>query len=589
MLKHNIYPAYPVTGGALRQGYPAIADAVRTQPAVWVCDGASAVDWESFHAGLQTALAEDSHAVLQANFLSIQPAHIGADAGRALLESYLEIDDPSYGRLYDGSLADFFDPSRMGALAEEVRLLRESGNSVVVYGTGSSLLPLAGLQAKSIHTVWVDLPYETIRSLSELKEIPSLAGYTPLSEKFLTNLDYPVLDRQRAALLPGLAIYVDFSSPQDPLILSGAALRSSLHHLAQAPFRVVPAVYTSMWGGQYLVSQVPGLKEKPRCSHFYSLFPPVNSLLLDGDGLQIELPFELLMHLESKAVQGLELSGAFASRMPVRFTLMDTLGGQTLSHQIHPGRSQARSFFNTDFDEPETYFLLDTAPGGLVYLGLRDDSSPGEFRRSVERAQDEQIGFELGDYVNTFPTRPGMAIHVPARMVHNAGANNLILEVTTHPIGHTYRIYDFMRRTGDGKLRPLHVKQAFTCLDEKRNRSWIDQKGLFMQPKTVAQGEDWQVRRLSSPPLTKFVNDEITFTSSYADTTGGESFHLLLSVQGDDLRLEGQGFSHPLHQYELIIIPAAAGEYRLVNDEGGPCRVFKVYVSSLEEYLSAEL
>ena len=559
MLKHNIYPAYPVSGGALRQGYPAIAGAVRMQPGVWICDGSSAVDWERFCSGLQTALAENSPAGLQVHFLSILTAHIGADASRALLKSYLEIDDPSYGRLYDGSLADFFDPSRMDVLAGEVRLLREGGHSVVLYGTGSSLLPLQDLHAESVHTMWVDLPYETIRSLSELKEIPSLAGYTKLSEKVLTNLDYPVLDRQRAALLPGLALYVDFSSPQDPLSLSGEALRSSLHNLAQAPFRVVPAVYTSMWGGQYLVSQVPGLQEKPRCSHFYSLFPPVNTLLLEGDGLQIEVPFELLMHLESKAVQGAELAGVFASRMPVRFTLMDTLGGQTLSHQIHPGRSQARSFFNTDFDEPETYFLLDTAPGGMVYLGLRDDTSPAEFRTAVEGAQNEQIGFELGDFVNTFATSPGMAIHVPARMVHNAGANNLILEVTTHPIGHTYRIYDFMRRTGDGKLRTLHVKQAFTCLDEKRNRSWIEQQGLFLQALPVDQGEDWQVRRLSSPPLTKFVNDEITFTSSYHDSTGGERFHLLLSVQGDDLRLEGQGFSHALHQYELIIIPAAAG------------------------------
>ena len=589
MLKHNIYPAYPVTGGAIRLGYPAIADTFLTRPALWICDGASAVDWERFRGGLQTALAENSPAGLQVTFLSIQPAHIGADASRSLLSSYLEMDDPSYGRLYEGSLADFFDPSRMKALAEEAGLLLASGQSVVLYGTGSSLLPLRALHEELVHTVWVDLPYESIRSLSEAKEIPSLASYTSLSEKVLTNLDFPVLDRQRAALLPGLELYVDFSSPQEPHSLSGETLRSSLHDLAQAPFRVVPAVYTSMWGGQYLVSQVPGLQDKPRCSHFYSLFPPVNSLLLEGDGFQIELPFELLMHLESEAVQGPELARAFASRMPVRFTLMDTLQGQTLSHQIHPGRSQAQSFFNTDFDEPETYFLLDTAPGGLVYLGLRDDIKPGEFRMAVERAQNEQIGFELGDYVNTFTTSPGMAIHVPSRMVHNAGANNLILEVTTHPIGHTYRIYDFMRRTGDGKLRPLHVNQAFTCLDEKRNYSWIDQKGLIMQPKTVAHGVGWQVRRLARPPLTKFINDEISFTGEYTDSTGGERFHLLLSVQGDDLRVEGQGFSHALHQYELIIIPAAAGDYRLVNESGGECRVFKVYVSSPEEYQSAEL
>ena len=589
MLKHNIKPAYPVTGGAIRTGYSALAGAFRTHPALWVCDGASAVDWERFRSGLQTALAETSPAELQVTFLSIQPAHKDADASRSLLNSYLEMNDPSYGRLYDGTLADFFEPSRMSTLAEDVDRLLESGHSVVLYGTGSSLVPLRAIHEELVHTVWVDMPYETIRSLSEAKDIPSLAGYTSLSEKVLTNLDFPVLDRQRAALLPGLAFYVDFSRPEDPLSLSGAALRSSLHDLAQAPFRVVPAVYTSMWGGQYLVSQVTGLQDKPRCSHFYSLFPPVNSLLLEGDGLQIELPFELLMHLESTAVQGPELARAFAWRMPVRFTLMDTLQGQTLSHQIHPGRSQARSFFNTDFDEPETYFLLDTAPGGLVYLGLRDDIKPGEFRMAVERAQNEQIGFELGDFVNTFATSPGMAIHVPSRMVHNAGANNLILEVTTHPIGHTYRIYDFMRRTGDGKLRPLHVNQAFTCLDEKRNRRWIEQQGLFLQPRLVDQGEDWQVWRLSSPPLTKFVNDEITFVSSYPDSTGGKRFHLLLSVQGDDLRVEGQGFSHALHQYELIIIPAAAGEYRLVNESGGECRVFKVYVSSPEEYQSAEL
>jgi mannose-6-phosphate isomerase class I len=344
-----------------------------------------------------------------------------------------------------------------------------------------------------------------------------------------------------------------------------------------------------MWGGQHLVKNIEAMHAYPRCSHYYAMFPPVNSLLLHDGDLELEMPFENVMHLETDAMQGSLLTKAFGARMPIRATIMDTLEGMTLSHQIHPSHAQAKRIFNTNFDEPETYYFLETTPESSFYLGLRDDADPAVFRRYIQRALDEQVGFDLSDFVNLFPAHKNDVVHVPASMVHNAGPQNLILEVTTHPIGHTYRLYDFMRRTSDGKLRPLHVEQAFGCLDTARNRTWAEQQGLFPQPNVLEQGDGWSVSRRVAPPITKFTEDEISFTKEYTDDTRGERFHLLLGLEGDDLRVDGKGFDHPLHQYELLIVPAATGAYRLVNDGAGKARVLKLYVSSPEEYQAAEI
>jgi mannose-6-phosphate isomerase class I len=295
------------------------------------------------------------------------------------------------------------------------------------------------------------------------------------------------------------------------------------------------------------------------------------------------------MHLETASVQGSVLAKAFGARMPIRATIMDTLEGMTLSHQIHPGHAQAKRIFNTDFDEPETYYFLETTPESGYFLGLRDDIDPAVFHQIVRRSREEQTGFELSDYVNLYPAHKNDVVHVPAKMVHNAGPNNLILEVTTHPIGHTYRLYDFMRRTSDGKLRPLHVEQALDCLDDARNRTWAEQQGLFPKPQLLEQGDGWSVSRRVAPPITKFTEDEITLTKTYHDDTRGERFHLLLGIEGDNLHVEGKGFNHLLHQFELLIVPAAAGAYRLVNDGGGTARVLKLYVSTPEEYQAAEI
>ncbi len=578
MLKHDIRPSYPVVGDHLTPAYETLANLIRKQPGLWLADGASGVDWKLFIDGLKNALQGQA-----VEFLDASRAHIGAEAAKKLLQPYLDTGDPDFGKLYDGSLADFFAPAQLKALADEAQAGLKSGKTVLVYGTG------AGLLALPANNVFVDLPSEAVRKLASAKKVESIVKYEPPSDKILSNVDFPVINGQRGKLLPALAYYVDFRNPQAPVGISGAALRGSLHALAQQPFRVTPVIYSSMWGGQHLIKNIEAMRAYPRCSHYYAMFPPVNTLVLRDGNLELEMPFENMLYLETAALQGSLLEKAFGVRMPIRATIMDTLEGMTLSHQIHPNHAQAKRIFNTDFDEPETYYFLETTPESSFYLGLRDDADHAAFRRAVQRAVDEQIGFDLSDYVNLYPAHKNDVVHVPASMVHNAGPQSLILEVTTHPIGHTYRLYDFMRRTSDGKLRPLHVEQSFSCLDVARNRTWAEQQGLFPKPKVLLQGDGWHVSRRVAPPITKFTEDEISFTKDYPDDTRGERFHLLLGLEGDDLRVEGNGFNHPLHQFELLIVPAAAGAYRLVNEGGSPARVLKLYVSTPEEYQAAEI
>lgn len=568
MTSYVIRPTYSPVAGKLQAGYAALAQYIQSSAAnIWTIDGTSGNDWGKTRRELEAELAGSNTCFFDASDACAEPAQI-----RALLAPYLDAQDTNTGKLYPGGVSDFFDPIRLEKLRAGVQQAAQSARVVICLGPGSTLLASAAQRA------WINIPREYIQKPARLKQMRSLAqGTYPLAQS-LPYVDEPVLDRQRESLLRELDLYIDHSDPETPVFIDGQALHANLTALSQRPFRARTIFYPSAWGGQWILQNIRPASDIPNVGWAFALVPEESGVLLTEDGIELEIPLDLILAYETVNVQGTVVAAEFGSNFPVRFNLTDTIGGSDLSVQVHPNAANARRVFGTTFTENETYYVF-LSNGGRVYLGFQKGIDAGAFRQAAERARDEHVPLDVNACINSYPTHPHDMFQIQSGTVHFIGANNLLLEIVSAHTIHTYRVYDHLRRAKDGSMRPVHIENAFENLDFSRTTDWVEEN-LLEHPRRVAEGQGWQEYVAADRPWTAYAVNRIEFEREYLGQTGLERFHVLTLVEGEEITVEGSGYSHPLHYLETLLVPAATGAYRLVNAGSQPAKVIKTYIKS---------
>jgi mannose-6-phosphate isomerase class I len=217
-----------------------------------------------------------------------------------------------------------------------------------------------------------------------------------------------------------------------------------------------------------------------------------------------------------------------------------------------------------------------TTPGGSVFLGLREDADVDAFRQDAERAESAGVAFDPDRYLVRHPAERHRLYLIPPGTPHASGAGNAVLEISATPYLYTLRFYDWLRRDGDGRLRPVHVDHAFANLDRSRNGARIAE--LVPAPTEVRVGQGWRELLLGRHPELFFAVHRLDFTDEVEDDTRGR-FHVLNLVEGDRIEIAtASGDVHPLSFAETIVVPAAVGAYRLRRIRGGSCKVVKALV-----------
>ncbi len=571
---YDTFPAYPLDEGHLLAGYAALGEQLVNsgrQPgglssSLWTIDGMSGVAWDRLQAGLREALA-----AYRVVFIDVAVARLEGEAVRRLLADSLDNGDVVFGKLYQGNLLDFFDPARLRNVRNRVLEEVPQAELVVCLGQGSVLLDLDGGKA------WADLPKESITNMASTGRDILLGTPVYPAVKSMYWVDWPVLERHKTALLPELDLYLDVADPRNPVFVDGAALRASLAALSRRPFRVRPVFYPGAWGGQWMKHYMQLDPSKPNYAWSYELITPENGVVFRDGELGLEVPFEMLIAQETINVQGPKVAERFGTSFPIRFNYDDTLVGGNLSCQVHPQTEYMRREFGLSYTQDETYYVLKAGEKGLCYLGLKEGIDPHAFRLAAERARDEGIAFDTEEFVNAWPTRTHDLFLIPAGTVHNSGANNVVLEISSTPYLYTFKIYDYLRRDLTGELRPIHIERAWDNIDFGRRTRWVRQN-LIPSPRIIQQGEGWTEYLIGEHPLLFFSIHRAEFGDHFESDTGKERFHVLNLVEGEQVLVESGHGTHPLHYAETIVIPAATGRYCLRNQARGICKVIKAFV-----------
>ncbi len=352
-------------------------------------------------------------------------------------------------------------------------------------------------------------------------------------EKYKISLfvEWPIFEKYRKEHLDLIHYYVDMNQHNSPMLMTTYTLRQMILDIAKSPMRVKPFFAPGIWGGQFLKKFADLPEDWVNCAWSFEPIAPENSILVEYEGKQIEIPFLAVMHYEHHAILGDRLVKLFGDYFPIHFDYLDTIDGGNLSCQVHPKQEYIRDKFNEFMAQQESL------KKGDLYL-------------------------------------------IPPGTVHTSGKDNLVLEISSTTWWFTFKIYDSLRKGLDSKPRPINIDHAFDNIDFYKNTSWVEENLIPTPTLLQAQGDNEEYLLGQRDDLLFYVR-RVHLTDIWKDDTNGEMVMYNL-VEGEKVRIvscKDESVYVEFKYAESYILPAVFGEYKIINLGAAPCKLIKAGVS----------
>lgn len=217
------------------------------------------------------------------------------------------------------------------------------------------------------------------------------------------------------------------------------------------PARLEPQFVPRIWGARNLAPLFPEKK---------SLREPIGEVWLTGNECRFaDGPFAGEKLGDAWPRMEDEWAGKNAWRdRPFPFLVKFLFPEDKLSVQVHPDDEYAakNEAAAGGVGKTEMWYVISARPGAEVRVGLKHDVTREQFRRAIADGTAE-------DCVEKVQVQAGDAVFVPAGTVHTIGPGMVLCEIQENS-DITYRVFDYNRRTAEGKPRELHVEKAFDVI-----------------------------------------------------------------------------------------------------------------------------
>lgn len=521
--------------------------------------------------------AEAERAFPGAQIFNVEEAYRPASVLQAELAPVLS-DDPVFGFMQPWPVANYFHAERLAALQLAVR---DHPSLTILMGAGT--MRVAASPDLLIHagvTRWELQRRQRAGTIGNLG-LDNRAATPSLLYKNAFFVEWRTADEIRHSIFNDVDYFVDLDDEESPNMVSGETLRRAVHDAAHRPFRVAPFFDPGPWGGQWMKETFDLPDGPPNYAWCFDCVPEENSIVLGFGSRRFKIPAIIAVHEQPQALLGASIYQRFGAEFPIRFDLLDTIGGGNLSLQVHPLTSYIREHFGMAYTQDESYYILDQCEGSELYLGLRAGISAEKMQADLLSSQAGHQPFPATEYVNVWPTRRHDHFSIPAGTIHCSGSGNLVLEISATPYIFTFKLWDWGRLGLDSRPRPIHLQHGLANLQWDRDTDWVRSE-ILNQVEPIAEGHGWHEER-TGLHRSEFLETRRTWFSvpTHHDTRG--NLHVLNLVEGEAIMVESPGNAFPpteIHYAETFIVPAAVGSYTLrpLGDAIKPMAVIKAYV-----------
>ena len=471
-------------------------------------------------------------------------------------------DDRVFGYMCHKNIDSCFDQDKVELTRAMLHELEQG--VVVLIGTGASLVTHGDI------LVYFDLSRWEIQQRYRNGDSNWLLGDgdEPFLEKYKRGffIEWRLADRHKMNIFDQVDFFLDSHTPGVLKMVSGESIRSSLKQIAKRPFRLEPFFDPGIWGGQWMKEQYSLDKASPNYAWSFDGIPEENCINIGFENGSIKMPAINLVLYCPRQLLGERVHGRFGAEFPIRFDLLDTMGGQNLSLQVHPLTEYIQHEFGMNYTQDESYYILDAAEGAFVYIGLKEGIQPLEMEHALYRAQNEIEVFDAEKYVNKIPVKKHDHILIPAGTVHCSGANTMVLEISATPYIFTFKLWDWGRKGLDGQPRPTHIEHGIKNIQWDRTAQWIHEN-LIHQEEILEKNENFIIEKTGLHPREFICTYRYTiFTKCCVNTE--DSVHCLNLVEGERaliVSVDNSFEPFEIHYTETVIIPASVGSYEIVS------------------------
>ena len=325
-------------------------------------------------------------------------------------------EDRVFGLVSHHRIEDFYPTEKISELNIALKQMK---GLVIVYGFGAS-------QIDYDHLIYVGLTRWEIqlRYRNGLSNFKKNNPKEDILKKYKRGyfIEWRVADQIKENTIHEMIYYIDYTNIKKPGMISKNSYDQALDITTNRPFRMVPYFDPGVWGGHWM-KEVCGLN--PREKNYAWSFdgvPEENSIALGFGDRSIEIPAQDLVQFRPVNLMGNRVHARFGKHFPIRFDLLDTMGGGNLSLQVHPLTEYIFEEFGMPFTQDESYYILDAEPDGTVYLGFKENIDQKSFRDDLLKAEKGMISFDAEKYVNLFSAKKHDHYLIPAGTVHwNSG------------------------------------------------------------------------------------------------------------------------------------------------------------------------
>lgn len=504
----------------------------------------------------------------------LNPAEIIDTEAYAKPEAVLEkefydymTDDRVFGILCHKKLQDFYEKD----MPEKVRaLLDEKTEGVyVVAGVGAGLAHTGDIYIYCDITRWeIQLRYRAGRPNWHRTnfDAPNLT-----KNKCGFFIEWRLADRYKEERFGQFDYVLETECPKNPKMITGNAFRAGLDALSRQPFRLEPYFDPGVWGGHWMQEKFGLDKDKENFAWSFDGVPEENAVNLKFGSVTVKLPAMDLVLYRPHELLGGRVHARFGAEFPIRFDLLDTMGGGNLSLQVHPLTKYIQDKFGMHYTQDESYYFLDADEDEetFMYLGVKENVDKEAMARDLALAEKGEIQFPAEKYVNKVPVKKHDHVAIPAGTIHCSGKNNMVLEISATPYIFTFKLWDWGRVGLDGIPRPIHLEHGLKNIQWNRDTKWI-YENIVHQEKTVCEEQGIKIERTGLHAL-EFIDTFRYELTEPAEVVCDDSVHVVNLVDGKQAKIESvDGSFEPfeIHYAETAVIPASVGAYKIVPSDG---------------------